>query len=116
MEREIICVVCPSSCRVTVKGEGTEIAEISGYTCKRGLEYATNEFIAPVRTLTTTIKAEDYVSPIIAVRSNRPIPKDQQFACMEVIKNTKVRGPFAMGQVVIENILDTGADIVLANC
>lgn len=116
MEREIICVVCPSSCHIKVTGEGKEITDITGYGCKRGIEYATNEFIAPVRTLTTTMKAVGYVSPIIAVRSDKPIPKEKQFECMEVIRKAEAEAPFEVGKVVIENILGTGANIILANC
>jgi CxxC motif-containing protein len=115
-EREIICVVCPSSCHMTVKGENNTVCEIAGFSCNRGKEYGINEFTAPVRTLSTTMKAVDYVSPIIAVRSNRPLPKEKQFECMEIIRNTVARPPFTMGKVVIKNILNTGADIILANC
>lgn len=116
MEKEIICVVCPSSCHITVTGEGKNITDIHGFSCRRGKEYAENEFVAPIRTLATTMKAEGYVSPIIPVRSNKGIPKEKIFDCMEVIRNTKVEAPFEMGRVVIKNILDTGVDIILANC
>lgn len=116
MEKEIICVVCPSSCHVTVKGEGKTVESVTGYTCSRGKEYAINEFAAPVRMLSTTVKAIGYVSPVIAVRSDKPIPKELQFACMDVIRSTKVEPPFEVGCIVISNILDTGANIILANC
>ena len=116
MKKEIICVVCPSSCHITVEGEGEDIRKVEGYTGNRGKEYAASEFAKPVRMLSTTVKASGYVSPVIAVRSNRPIPKELQFACMDVIRNTEVKAPFKVGRVVIENILDTGADIILANC
>lgn len=116
MEKEIICVICPSSCRITVKGRGKEIESVEGYTCNRGKEYAVNEFIAPVRTLATTMKASGYVSPVIAVRSDRPVPKELQFECMKVIREQEVTAPFEMGRVVIRNILGTGANIILTNC
>lgn len=116
MEKEIICVVCPSSCHMTVTGENKTVTDITGYACRRGREYGINEFTSPVRILTTTMKAVGYVSPIIAVRSDRPIPREQQFACMEVIRESQAKAPFEIGKVVIENILDTGANIILANC
>ncbi len=115
-EKEIICVICPSSCHITVKGNGKEIREIEGYTCKRGEEYARNEYIAPVRTLTSTVKARGYSCPIISVRSDRPIPKEKIFAAMDIIRKTEVEAPFYVGKVVVENILETGANIVLSNC
>ena len=108
IEKEIICVICPSSCRITVSGDGKDIQSITGYTCQRGKEYAENEYIAPKRTLTTTIRAEGYVSPIIPVRSNRPLPKEE-------LRKAVATPPFYVGKVIVENILDTGVDIVLTN-
>ena len=40
IEKEVICVICPSSCHVTVNGDGKTGSEISGYSCKRGKDYA----------------------------------------------------------------------------
>lgn len=115
IEKEIICVVCPSSCHITVKGDGKTVSEITGFTCKRGKEYAESEYIAPKRVLSTTVKAENYSCPIIAVRSNMPIPKESLFDAMEKIREAVATPPFYVGKVVVENILNTGVDIVLAN-
>ncbi len=114
-EKEIICVICPSSCHITVKGDGSKVEEVTGYTCKRGMEYATNEFISPVRTLTTTVKAKDYTCPVIAVRSNKPMPKDKIFEAMEEIRNVTAEPPYYVGKTIIKDILGCGVDIVLAN-
>ena len=43
MKKEIICTVCPMGCHITVEGEGEQILSVTGYTCKRGLEYARSE-------------------------------------------------------------------------
>lgn len=114
--KEIICVVCPSSCRVSVTGNGKTVSSVDGFACKRGDEYARSEYLAPVRILTSIARADGYVSPVIAVRSDRPVPKGLQFACVDEIRKISVTAPFEMGRVVIENILGSGANIVLANC
>ncbi len=114
-EREIICVTCPAGCHIKVKGDGKNITEMTGYTCKRGKEYATNEYLAPKRSLTSTVKAEGYTCPVISVRSSQPIPKEKMFEAMDLIRQTTATAPFYIGKVVIENILDTGADIILSN-
>ena len=44
MKKEIICTVCPRGCHVLVEGEGEQILNVEGYSCKRGLEYAGAEF------------------------------------------------------------------------
>lgn len=116
MEKDIICVVCPSSCHIHVVGEGNEIKEITGFTCNRGKEYATAEFVAPKRTVTTTVKAKKYVSPVIPVRTDKPIPKELMMECMDILNSLVVEEPFEIGRVVVENILGSGVNVILCNC
>ena len=114
-EKEITCIICPSSCRIAVKGTETDIESIKGHSCERGIEYATTEFLAPKRNLTATVKAIGYKAPIVSVRTSKPIPKDMQMECMEIIKNIEVEAPFEIGRVVYQNILGTESDIILTN-
>lgn len=109
MKKEIICIICPKGCVINVDGDGDKINSVEGYTCKRGLEYATAEFTNPVRILTTTVKAGEDLLP---VRSEKPVPKDKILDCMEVIRKTSVKLPVKMYDIVIENICDTGINIV----
>lgn len=111
--KEIICTVCPVGCRITVVGDGDEIRSICGNTCQRGEVYAKNEFIRPVRLLTSVVKVlghED--TPLLAVRSNRPVPKDKIFQCMDEIRAVCVNGPVKRGDIIIQNIAGTEADII----
>lgn len=114
-EKLITCIICPSSCKITVKGEGEEIKSVEGFTCKRGEEYARSEYLHPERKLTSTVRAIGYKAPVISVRTSKPIPKDMQLECMKQIRNITVEAPFEIGRVVIENILNTGADVILTN-
>lgn len=116
MEEKIItCIICPSSCRITVKGSDKKVESIEGNRCGKGAEYAEAEFLHPERNLTAIVRAEGFKSPVISVRTSRPIPKDMQMKCMEIIRNIVVEPPFKIGRVVAENILDTGADLILTN-
>lgn len=115
-EREIICIVCPSSCHITVKGDKKEVFEVSNHGCRRGEEYAKQEYLSPVRILTTTAKAKGYVSPVISVRTDKSIPKELLFRCMEEIRKIEVEAPFYVGKPVIKDILGTGVNVVLSNC
>ena len=113
--RNIICVVCPRGCEGTVTADENGIREIKGFTCARGEVYAEKEFTAPERTLTSTVRAEGYKSPVISVRSAKPIPKEKLIEAMAVFKDVTVTAPFTMGRVIVPDILGTGVDIVLSN-
>lgn len=112
MKRELTCIVCPLGCKMEVGFDpDTKTVEyVKGNTCKRGEEYAKNECIRPVRVLTTTVACID--GGVVPVKTDKPIDKDKLFVCMEIINNTKVDLPINIGDVIIENILDTGANIV----
>ena len=49
MQKEIICTVCPRGCHIMVTGDEKSVQSLDGYGCKRGMDYATSEFISPVK-------------------------------------------------------------------
>ena len=112
MNKEIICTVCPRGCHIMVEGEGDNIISVEGYTCKRGLEYASSEFAHPVRLLTTTVKLSGIENDLLPVRSTAPIPKEKIMDCMEVIRKIEVSLPVKRYDVVAMDICGTGVDMV----
>lgn len=111
MQKEIICTVCPVGCVITVVENGEDLT-ITGNKCNRGITYASAEFKNPVRILTTTIKVNNSIHPLVPVRSSEPLPKDKIIECMNVIRTTSVSQPVHREDVLIKNILETGVDIV----
>ena len=107
----ITCIGCPSGCQISVTKIGDDY-KVEGNECKRGEEYAIEEFTAPKRILTTTIQVISGVLPLIPVRSDRPLPKDQLFDCMDYLSTLKTQAPIKMGDVIVENILDLDANII----
>ena len=110
MIRELTCIVCPKGCQLTVELEGKEIRSITGHTCKRGEEYANTECTAPRRTLTTT--APVVGGGVVPVKTDGTVPKELLFECMALINKAYVPADAKMGYLVIENILNTGANVV----
>ena len=111
MKRELTCIVCPIGCQLCVTLEDGFVTEVKGNTCPRGKQYATDECTNPVRTVTTTARTNN--GGVIPVKTDRPIPKNLMFACMKEINNAVVTLPAHIGDVVIENLLNTGADVVV---
>ena len=110
MKRELTCIVCPKGCQLTVELEGKKILSVEGYTCKRGLAYAEAECTAPMRTLTTT--AAVVGGGVVPVKTDRTIPKEMLFDCMKAINEARVPADAKLGDVVIENVLGTGANVI----
>ena len=108
----IRCIVCPTGCEIQVKKDENGELSYEGYTCKRGLEYAKQEYLEPKRVLTTTIRVENGFLPLIPVRSNVPILKERLDDALNIIAQTEIKAPIKMGDILIENILDLQANII----
>lgn len=115
-KRNLICVACPLGCPITVTiDDNGNVTDVTGNTCKRGDTYAHTEVTNPTRMLTTTVRVEGGKSYVVPVKSATPIPKEMMFECMEVVNKATIKAPVKIGDIVIENILGTGVDIIATN-
>lgn len=105
------CIVCPQSCRIAVE-EGKDGLIVEGYGCKRGKEHAINEHTDPKRMLTTTVKVRNGVINRLAVISDREISRDKLKDCLELLYKIEVQAPVKDGEIIVENILGTGVNII----
>ena len=108
------CIVCPIGCHLEAEiADDGQILSITGNTCKRGETYMRNELTDPRRTLTSTVKlsgsAHDTYLP---VKTDGAISKGRLFEAMEVLSKITVRVPVKRGDVICENFLGEGVNLV----
>ncbi|HHU84884.1 MAG TPA: DUF1667 domain-containing protein [Clostridiales bacterium] len=117
MTKQMYCVACPLGCFITVEYDDTGILNVTGNTCKRGIDYARTEMTNPTRSLTSTIRVIGGKRAVIPCKSHEPLPKNMMFDCMKEINKARVKAPAKIGDVLIPDILGTGIDIVATdNC
>lgn len=107
---ELICIVCPKGCHLKV--DENNGFKVTGHSCSRGEVYGKNELMNPIRVVTSTICIEGAEIPRIPVKTNGAIPKQQVFELMNSLNDLKIKAPVLCGQVIVENILNTGIDLV----
>ena len=117
MSRELIkekftCVSCPRGCKLSVFKEESGEITVTGNLCKGGELYAMQEIKDPRRNISSTVIIEGGVLPSLPVKTSSPIPKALIFDVMKEINTVKIHAPKKMGDVIIENVLNTGIDIV----
>ena len=111
-ERKLTCIICPRGCGLTVTlDDGGSVSEVVGNACRRGVDYAVAECTHPVRTVTSTVRCED--GSVVPVKTSSPIPKELVFEAMKEINAVCYRGEVAVGVNVIDNLLETGASVVI---
>lgn len=107
-KRNLTCIMCPLGCQLTVLKDGDNIT-VTGNNCKRGEIFGKEEVTCPMRIVTSSVKTEKGVR---ACKTSKPVPKSIIFEVMKEIEKLRLKS-VKFGEVVIKNVLNTGADIVI---
>jgi CxxC motif-containing protein len=113
MKRTFTCIVCPNGCEIDAEYEGTNVLSVTGNLCPKGKAYVTQELIDPRRTIASSVRVLGGTMPLASVRLNRPVPKDRIFDVMAEIRRKTLQAPVRIGDVVIENVLGLGSDVLI---
>ena len=111
------CTTCPSECLLTVEverddGRVAEVRSVTGNSCPRGDKFAHQELTCPMRVLTTTVAVSGGDEALLPVRTAEAIPLELHAQAMALIRGLVVDAPIRMGDVVLENLLETNINLV----
>ncbi len=107
---ELICITCPKGCHLKVDEENDYA--VTGNSCPRGAEYGKNELKNPKRVITSTVKTNSDEHPRCPVKTAGAVAKGKMFDVMTLLDDITLTTPIKVGDTVIENVLDTGINIV----
>jgi CxxC motif-containing protein len=110
-KKHFVCVVCPVGCEIDVVHDGGKIISMEG-KCEKSEEFVIQELIEPMRILTTTVRIQGSRWPVIPVRTDEAVPKRLFPRIMKQLRRTKLQAPVNMLDVVISDVLHTGANII----
>ena len=111
-KKHFVCVVCPIGCEIDVVHEGSKIISMEGNKCEKSEEFVKQELIEPMRILTTTVRIQGSRWPVVPVRTDRAIPKRLFPRVMKQLRRIRLQAPVNMLDVVLRDILHTGANIM----
>lgn len=112
------CTTCPSECLLTVEverdadGAVVEVRSVTGNSCLRGDTFAHQELTCPMRVLTTTVAVSGGDEALLPVRTANAIPLELHAKAMDLIRSLVVDAPVRMGDVVLDDLLDTGINLI----
>ena len=110
MTKQLTCIGCPMGCQLTATIENGAVTAVEGNTCPQGEKYARKECVAPVRTVTGTVRLRD--GRMLSVRTASEIPKEQVMAAAAAIAAVHPAAPVAIGDVILPDVCGTGVDVV----
>ena len=108
---EIICVLCPKGCTLTVEHEGNEIVDVHG-GCRRGEKYAASELLDPRRMVASTVRVRDGLHPLVPVYTHKAFPKPLIPQLARKLREVEIEAPVKINQVIIDDALGTGIDVI----
>ena len=103
----VICPLCPNGCEILLKKNG----EIKGNGCQRGAAFAVKEQKCPERMLTTTVRLTNSSRPLLPVRSDKPVKKEDLLPLLEELRKMRVQAPVLPGQTLLSK---NGVNIIAA--
>lgn len=109
---ELTCIGCPLGCNLNVEMIGTEVIEVTGYSCKRGKEYAKKEVTNPTRIVTSLVRVKDGNMAVVSVKTENDVPKYKIEECIKALKDLEIDAPIKIGDVLVKNVAGTGVNIV----
>ena len=111
-KKELTCIGCPMGCSLMIELNENVPVKVTGNACKIRETYAVKECTNPTRIVTTTVKVVGGKYPTVSVKTSKDIPKDKIFECLKALKDLTVHAPVHVGDIIYENILGTGVNIV----
>lgn len=99
-------------CRLKIEGTPADPI-ISGNKCKRGIPFAREELTNPTRMICSTVRILGGIHRVVPVKTDRPLPEKYKFEIMTLINTVAVTSPVKMGDIVLENVFDTGVNVVI---
>ena len=112
MEKKLTCIECPKSCALSVDIEDCRVVKVEGNECPKGEVYAKAEIENPLRILTGTVLAQGLPLKMIPVRTDKPILKAKIIEAAAEIKKIRVTKPLRIGDVVAENFMGLGVNLI----
>jgi CxxC motif-containing protein len=111
-KKHFVCVVCPVGCEIDVVHDGSKIISMAGNKCEKSEEFVIQELIEPMRILTTTVRIQGSRWAVIPVRSDKAVPKRLFPQIMKQLRRITLQAPASMLDVVVGDVLHTGANII----
>jgi len=111
MTDRLTCILCPVGCELEVDRAGDDL-EVRGNQCDKGIGFAEEEILHPMRNLATSVPLRGTASQMVSVRLSGPVPRDMIFPILAKIAGLRPKPPVRRGQVLIPNVLRTGVDVI----
>jgi CxxC motif-containing protein len=108
----LTCVLCPVGCELAIDRDAAGELRVAGHQCDKGVPFALEEVLRPKRNLATSVPVRGTSAQMVSVRLSAAVPREMLFPILAEIAKLRPEAPVRRGQVLITDVLGTGADVV----
>ena len=108
----LTCVLCPVGCELEVRKDEAGELDVQGNQCDKGAPFAVEEILHPKRNLATSVPIRNTAAKMVSVRLGDRVPREMIFPILAEIAKLRPEVPVCRGQVLIADVLGTGADVI----
>lgn len=107
------CKICPMNCQLSIEKDARDNSYIiRGNRCPQGEKYALKEIEEPSRVLFSRVLLDGGPMSRLHVKTDKIVPSYFKDRFIEIIEKTRVKAPVSKGDILIENILYTGINVI----
>jgi CxxC motif-containing protein len=108
----LTCVLCPVGCELEIGRDAAGELRVDGNQCDKGIPFAVEEVLRPKRNLATSVPLRGAPTKMVSVRLSAAVPREMLFPVLAEIAKLRPEAPVRRGQVLIADVLGTGADVI----
>lgn len=108
---KLTCIMCPVGCQLEVEKNNKKVT-VTGNACPRGAIFGEKEVTHPER-IVTTVKLTKY--GVLSLKTDKSVPKKLIVRILQEIKQIEVKNKPKIGDAIINNIMLTGANVVVTS-
>jgi CxxC motif-containing protein len=108
----LTCVLCPVGCELEVGRDAAGAIRVEGHQCDKGVPFALEEVLRPKRNLATSVPVRGMAAKMVSVRLSAAVPREMLFPILAEIAKLRPEAPVRRGQVLLADVLGTGADVI----
>lgn len=109
---EMVCILCPMGCGLSVDRGADGAVAVSGNGCARGVKYGQQELLSPMRVVTSSVWVDGGGLPLCPVKTRGLVPKASIPDVLAAIRAARAKSPVRIGDVIVRCAAGTGIDVV----
>lgn len=110
------CKVCPIKCELIITENRLDPSgyTVEGNSCGRGREFAIQEMNKKSRVITGKVLLRNGIMGHLPVKTTGLVPNNRVEDVLNIINSTCITAPVNKGDIIIENVLGLGIDVIAA--